>query len=224
MPTPSLLQKIFDKLLAEFGPQNWWPGETPLEIVVGAVLTQNTNWQNVERAIANLREAGVLSLQGIRNLPIKELAELIRPAGYFRLKARRLRNVLDFIHRHYDGSLEAIIHDDLESARQRLLEINGIGPETADSILLYAAGKPTFVIDAYTHRVMKRHGWVEPELDYDGLKEVFESGLATDAAMFNEYHALLVQVGKHFCRRQARCDACPLRDLLPEGGPIEPER
>ncbi|MBX3414004.1 MAG: endonuclease III domain-containing protein [Pirellulales bacterium] len=217
------LATLFDRLLAHYGPQAWWPGETPLEVMVGAVLTQNTNWKNVERAIENLREADLLDLHSLGELPLEELAELIRPAGYYRLKAGRLHRLLQFVRERYDGSLEAMFAMPLEDLREELLGVNGIGPETADSILLYAGGLPTFVIDAYTHRVMKRHGWIEFEADYHQLKEHFESGLERDAATFNEFHALFVQLGKDYCRKEPRCDGCPLHDWLPEQGPLEPD-
>jgi endonuclease-3 related protein len=223
MQNGQVLQSAYDLLLAHFGPQHWWPGETPFEVIVGAVLTQNTSWKNVHRAIENLREAGLLDFEGLRRLNVDELAELIRPAGYFRLKARRLKNLLDLIHEQYEGSLEAFFATNLDTLREQLLSVNGVGPETADSILLYAADKPTFVIDAYTHRVAKRHGWVEPEMGYHDLKEHFESALPPDVPLYNEYHALLVRVGHEFCKPRPCCEACPLRELLPEGGPIEPE-
>jgi endonuclease III related protein len=217
------LAAIYERLLAHYGPQAWWPGESPLEVMVGAVLTQNTSWKNVERALANLREAGLLDLQALYELPVEELAELIRPAGYFRLKAGRLRRLLELIFERYDGSLEAMFAENVHELRQELLGVNGVGPETADSILLYAGGLPTFVIDTYTHRVMKRHGWIDFETDYHGLKEHFESALEREVSLYNEFHALFVRVGNEFCRKQPRCDACPLREWLPEQGPLEPE-
>lgn len=217
------LAAIYERLLSHYGPQSWWPGETPLEVMVGAVLTQNTSWKNVERALANLRDADLLDLQALYDLPVEELAELIRPAGYYRLKAARLRRLLEFVFERYGGSLESMFSQNLDELRQELLEVNGIGPETADSILLYAGGLPSFVIDTYTHRVMKRHGWIEFEADYHELKEYFESGVERDVPLYNEFHALFVRVGNEFCRKQARCDGCPLREWLPEQGPLEPD-
>ncbi len=161
--------------------------------------------------------------RALYGVPQEELEELIRPAGYYRVKARRLRNLLAMVVQRYDGSLDAMFQAPLETLREELLSINGIGPETADSILLYAGNLPTFVIDSYTHRVLARHGWIGFEAGYDELKEHFESGLARDAALYNEYHALLVRVGHAHCRKQARCDGCPLAELLPESGPREPE-
>lgn len=191
--------------------------------MVGAVLTQNTSWKNVSRAIENLRAADVLDPHRLYALDVHELAELIRPAGYYRLKARRLRNLLELIVERYDGSLEAMFARDLDSLREELLSVNGVGPETADSILLYAAEKPTFVVDAYTHRVLTRHGWIEPEADYHRIKDFFEEQVPADVALYNEFHALLVRVGNQHCRRRPKCEGCPLESLLPECGPLLPE-
>jgi endonuclease-3 related protein len=214
-------REIYDRLFAAYGPQHWWPGETPLEIMVGAVLTQNTSWKNVELAIANLRDAGVLSPSALYALGVEELAELIRPAGYFRVKAVRLRNLLRLVVEQYDGSLDAMFATGLGALREELLSISGIGPETADAILLYAGKLPTFVVDTYTARVLKRHGWIEPEADYYAIKDYFEDALENDEPLFNEYHALLVQVGKQHCSRAPKCAGCPLEPLLPEGGVCE---
>ena len=191
--------------------------------MVGAVLVQNTAWRNVERAIANLRDAGLMEPRVLYALPPAELAELIRPAGYFQVKARRLRNLLKFVNDEYQGSLEQMFHTDVATLREQLLAIHGIGPETADAILLYAGGLSTFVVDTYTHRVLARHGWIGYEADYHEIKDHFEAALPADASLYNEYHALLVRVGKEFCRRAApRCDCCPLVDLLPESGIVTP--
>jgi len=213
------LRGVYRRLLNHFGPQQWWPGENAFEVMVGAVLTQNTNWRNVERAIDNLRAADVLNLTAMYELRIDELADLIRPAGYFRLKAQRLRNLLELVVQRYEGSLDALFAVEQDRLRDALLAVNGVGPETADSILLYAGEKPTFVVDAYTHRVLKRHGWIEREADYHAIKHLFEKHLRPDVALFNEYHALLVRVGNQFCRKQPKCDACPLAAVLPADGP-----
>ena len=219
----SRLEQAYELLLDRFGPQRWWPGDTPFEVIVGAMLTQNTNWTNVERAIENLREAGVLDPLAMHRLSVAELEELIRPAGYFRVKARRLRHLLDWLVERHGGSLDAMFAMPLAELREELLAVHGVGPETADSILLYAGKMPTFVIDAYTHRVAKRHGWIEEDADYYALKELFEGGVEADEAVYNEYHALLVRVGKLYCRKSvAKCDECPLAKLLPEGGPRDP--
>jgi endonuclease-3 related protein len=222
MPTP--LTDAYDRLRAAFGPQHWWPGDSPFEIMVGAVLVQNTAWKNAERAIANLRNAGVLSLHALYALPADELAELIRPAGYFQVKARRLRSLLKFVMDEYGGALDAMFQSDVSTLRERMLAIHGIGPETADAILLYAGGRPTFVVDTYTHRVLARHGWLGYDAGYDEIKDYFESSLPADAALYNEYHALLVRVGKEYCRKTApNCESCPLAALLPENGLVEPD-
>lgn len=214
------LTEIYDRLYRAYGPQKWWPGETPFEVLVGAVLVQNTAWKNVERAIANLREQGLMTPNKLYALPPDELADLIRSAGYFRLKAQRLRNLLTLIVEKYDGSLEALFDQDVESLRRELLTVKGVGPETADSIVLYAAGLPSFVVDTYTHRVLARHGWIEPEADYHQIKEHFESQLPVDVPLYNEFHALLVRVGHHHCRKTPTCEGCPLAELLPAGGPL----
>ncbi|MEX2316236.1 MAG: endonuclease III domain-containing protein [Pirellulales bacterium] len=217
------LLDVYNRLFATFGPQLWWPGDSPFEVMIGAVLVQNTSWKNVERAIANLRDAGLIDPQALYALPADELAELIRPAGYFQVKTKRLRNLLKFVIDQYDGSLEAMAQTDQASLREQLLAIHGIGPETADAILLYALGRPTFVVDTYTHRVLARHGWIGYEAGYDEIKDHFETSLPADAPLYNEYHALLVRVGKDFCRRTApKCETCPLASLLPSGGIVEP--
>jgi endonuclease-3 related protein len=215
---PPLLA-AYDRLLAAFGPQRWWPGDSPFEIIVGAVLVQNTAWRNVEHAIENLRDAGVMDPHALYALPQEELAELIRPAGYYQVKAKRLRNLLRFIVEEFDGSLGAMFSTSLGTLREQLLAVHGIGPETADAILLYAGGLPTFVVDTYTHRILARHGWIDYESGYHEIKELFESELPADATIFNEYHALLVRLGKDYCKRSiARCDSCPLAEFLPPGG------
>ena len=222
LPMTSIPAEVYRRLYEEFGPQHWWPGQSPLEIIVGAILTQNTSWTNVEKAIHALREAGLMNAQSLYEVSESELAEWIRPAGYFRLKARRLKNFIQFLFDRYDGSLDSMFATGLPALREELLGVNGVGPETADSILLYAAGLPTFVVDTYTARVLKRHGWIEPEADYHAVKEYFESSLSEDAQLFNEYHALLVHVGKDYCRKTPRCEQCPLCEMLPEGGsPLE---
>ena len=217
------LEEVYDRLLAAFGPQHWWPGDSPFEVLVGAVLTQNTSWQNVAKAIGRIKEAELLEPHALFALADEELEELIRPAGYFRVKTRRLRNLLKLVVKRYDGSLDAMFATGLDSLREELLGVNGIGPETADSILLYAGGIPTFVVDTYTHRVLARHGWIEFDADYHTIKDYFESGLERDAALFNEYHALFVRLGKLHCRKKPNCENCPLAELLPHGRPLEPE-
>lgn len=214
---------MFDRLLAAYGPQHWWPAETPFEVLIGAVLVQNASWENVKRAIDNLRREDLLEPRALYGLSVEELEQMIRPAGYFRIKARRLRNLLAFLVKRYRGSLEAMFRTPMAELRRRLLQVHGIGPETADSILLYAGGLPTFVVDAYTHRVFARHGWIGFDADYYQLKDLFEGSLPHDAELFNEYHALLVRVGKEHCRKRPRCAGCPLAELLPSGGPLGPD-
>lgn len=209
------LYDVYKRLENSFGAQNWWPGESKFEVIVGAVLTQNTSWLNVEKALENLRESDTLDFRSMSKLPIIELAELIRPAGFYRVKAKRLSNLLRFIQDEYNGSLETMFLADACVLREQLLHVNGIGPETADSILLYAGDMPTFVVDAYTARLVKRHEWVEEDADYYSIKEFFESQLDSDVHLFNEFHALIVQLGKQFCKPTPNCTDCPLCDLLP---------
>jgi endonuclease-3 related protein len=218
-----MLRDVYERLLKAFGPQHWWPGESPFEIMVGTVLVQNTAWRNVERAIQNLREAGLMEPRALYAVPEAQLAELIRPAGYYQVKARRLRNLLRLIVDEYDGSLDAMFRTGLTTLREELLSVSGIGPETADAILLYAGGLPTFVVDTYTHRVLARHGWIGYDAGYHEIKDYFESSLPADAVVYNEYHALLVRLGKEYCRKTGpKCEACPLVDLLPPSGIVEP--
>ncbi|MEN6407749.1 MAG: endonuclease III domain-containing protein [Thermoguttaceae bacterium] len=218
------LNAVYRRLLETFGPQHWWPGESPFEVIVGAVLTQNTSWTNVERAIRNLREADVLELRALADVPVEELEELIRPAGYFHVKARRLRSLLDFLMDRYQGSLTKMFATPLPELREQLLAVHGIGPETADSILLYAGELPSFVVDAYTHRVFSRHGWIGFDADYLQIQDYVQTELPQEVPMYNEFHALLVRLGKDFCRKSSpKCEACPLHAMLPQGGPLEPE-
>jgi endonuclease-3 related protein len=207
------LTEIYQLLLGRFGPQHWWPGESEFEIMVGAILTQNTNWGNVEKAIVNLKSAELLSPETLHNVEIKDLAELIRPAGYFNVKAKRLKNLIDWLSANYGGELTRLESLDTEQLRSELLAIKGVGRETADSILLYALNREIFVVDAYTARVAIRHRLIELEADYEQLRDLFQSNLPQDVQLFNEYHALLVRVGKEFCRPKARCAGCPLEKL-----------
>lgn len=204
------LLRIYDKLYAFYGPQDWWPGDTPFEVAVGAILTQNTNWSNVEKAIANLKAARLLNAGSMHSVPIRRLASLIRPSGYFNVKAKRLKAFLSFLHKEFRGSMKEMKKAETGSMRQALLEVNGIGPETADSILLYALDKPVFVIDAYTKRVMSRHGIMDFDASYDEYQLLFHQALDNDLALFNEYHALLVMAGKDFCKPKPLCERCPL--------------
>ncbi len=216
------LQEIYEILHDHFGPQHWWPADSVFEVIVGAVLTQNTNWQNVSRALDNLRGDNLLSLAALHALPLELLAEKIRPSGYYNLKAKRLHNLLDLLIDETDGNssedeiLADFFADDIPSLRQKLLTVKGVGPETADSILLYAGRKPIFVIDAYTWRVLVRHGLIGEESDYREMQELFMTNLPEDPRLFNEYHALLVRLGKEFCKKNnPLCRQCPLRTVEP---------
>ncbi len=206
------LLKIYDKLFSFYGPQHWWPGDSPFEVAVGAILTQNTNWSNVEKAIVNLKAARLLSARALNRVPTTQLALLIRPSGYFNIKAKRLKAFLAFLLKAYRGSLKEMGKGDTVSLRRALLNVHGIGPETADSILLYALHKPVFVIDAYTRRVMSRHGIMDYGSSYDEYQLMFHRMLEKDISFFNEYHALLVMVGKDFCKPKPLCGRCPLCD------------
>jgi len=211
--TGETLTEIYQLLFERFGPQYWWPGEIRFEIITGAILTQNTNWANVEKAIANLKVADLLTEEKLYNIDISQLAELIRPAGYYNIKAKRLKNFINWLFENYDGGLANLEGANTEQLRGELLSVKGIGRETADSILLYAFERPVFVVDAYTARVAFRHGLIEPEADYEQLRELFQSNLPQDTKLFNEYHALLVKAGKEICRPKARCDNCPLEKV-----------
>jgi endonuclease III related protein len=202
--------QFYEALRERFGPQQWWPADGPLEVCLGAILTQNTNWRNVEKAIANLRAVGALDLAALAAMPPEELAEQIRPAGYYNVKARRLKNFIAAVWDFGGEDLAAFLDGSAETLRRRLLAIKGIGRETADSIILYAARKCTFVIDAYTCRVLLRHGLIGPEDDYESVKALLESSLEPDVELFNEFHALFVTVGKGYCKPVARCTGCPL--------------
>ena len=206
------LQGVFQHLLTHYGPQHWWPGDGPWEVMVGAILTQNTNWKNVEKAIANLKQAQALTPHRLRQLPVEELKTLIRPAGYFNAKAAKLKALAAWIEKFNDDLPQALSLE-LPQLRQELLSIYGIGPETADSIVLYAAQKPTFVIDAYTHRILTRLGLVPSGIAYSPLQLLFADNMPPDTEMFNEYHALLVHHGKETCRPSPLCSRCCLLDL-----------
>jgi endonuclease III related protein len=207
------LLQIYELLYKRYGPQYWWPGDSQFEIIIGAILTQNTNWQNVEKAISNLKSVNLLSAPKIHELAIERLAELIRPTGYYNIKAARVKNFINWLFDSHGGSLEAVEQMQTYSLRTELLAIKGIGPETADSIALYAFNKPVFVVDAYTARIMARHRLIEMGATYESLQELFMSALPHDCKLFNEYHALLVKVGKDHCRKTARCPGCPLEEL-----------
>jgi endonuclease-3 related protein len=205
------LLRLYDRLHRRYGPQRWWPARSRFEVVVGAILTQNAAWRNAERAIARLRAAGVLDLRGVLALPSARLPLLIRPSGTFRVKARRLRAFARHVARRHRGRLGRLLALPLPALRAELRGIAGIGPETADAIALYAAGRPIFVVDAYTRRILARHRLVAPDADYATVQTLFMAHLPHDPALFNEFHALLVRAGKEHCRTRPRCEGCPLR-------------
>ncbi|HPN88069.1 MAG TPA: endonuclease III domain-containing protein [Candidatus Omnitrophota bacterium] len=207
-----ILFKIYHILYQSFGPQQWWPGETQIEIIVGAILTQNTNWKNVEKAIKNLKDHRVLTPMSLARISLKKLAFLIKPSGYFNVKALRIKNFIHFLFSEYQGSLKKMAKDQWPVLRQKLLDIKGIGPETADSILLYAFYKPVFVIDAYTKRFLLRHRLIQKDAGYDQVQDIFMSYLPHDVKMFNEFHALIVRLGKDFCKTTPLCEKCPLKE------------
>ncbi len=210
------LQGYYARLREDLGPQAWWPARTRLEVVLGAVLTQNTSWLNAARALKRLRQAGRLTLSGLRKTNRSELEALIRPAGFFRQKTRAIRNFLDYLQRGHQGSLARLFARPAEELRRDLLGLKGFGPETVDAILVYAGHHPYFVADAYTRRILARHEFVPLDADYAEVQAFLHEHLPADPALFNEYHALLVEVGKRYCKRQApHCEGCPLREFLP---------
>ena len=206
------LNLIYRKLYSSFGPQYWWPAETPFEVMVGAILTQNTSWLNVEKAMGNIKKKKLLTPLKLLRLPEKRLARLIRPAGYYNIKAKRLKSFLDFIFKEYDASPRRMHAVSCGELRCKLLAVNGIGPETADSILLYALRKPVFVIDAYTKRIFSRHRLIRDKAGYEEVQNLFMQNLGNEVELFNEYHALLVKLGKDFCSKtKPKCGICPLK-------------
>ncbi|MDO9515323.1 MAG: hypothetical protein Q7J01_04380 [Syntrophales bacterium] len=208
------LGAMYEVLNAYFGDLHWWPGETPFEITVGAILTQNTNWKNVETAIGKLKEAGLLDPLKLRDTEDSLVAGLIRSSGYYNLKTKRLKAFLNFLHSEYAGDLDAMFNEELWTIRGKLLGVKGIGGETADSILLYGGGKPAFVVDAYTRRVLERHDLITPDWSYQEIQSLFMDRLPHDTLLYNQYHALLVQVGKQFCKKKPLCSGCPLEKGL----------
>jgi endonuclease III related protein len=212
------LDEYFNSLFTALGPQHWWPGNTPFEVIIGAILTQNTSWKNVERAILSLREADLLSVEGIQKANLRRLERLVRPSGYFRQKARKLKAFCSFLETEYGGSLKRMFGTPTIELREKLLGIFGIGPETADSILLYGGGHGVFVVDAYTKRMLYRHGWVGENPKYSDVQWVFERQFPGEVKRFNEFHALIVQTGKHWClKTNPKCGECPLGRYLEEG-------
>ena len=215
----AILQDIHGRLEVHYGPTHWWPGDSPFEIAVGAILTQNAAWANVEKAIANLKERRLLAPAKILACREARLHDTIRPSGFFRVKADRLRSFCQYLIDRYRGSMARMAKRPLAELRPELLAVHGIGPETADDILLYACEKPVFVVDAYTRRILSRHGLCEPKIAYEDLRALFEGHLDANVALFKEYHGLIVYAGKDFCRKKPRCEACPLGALLRPGQP-----
>ena len=212
---PHPLLSFYDALFTALGPQHWWPGRTPFEVIVGAILTQNTSWGNVERAIANLRREKLLSPAAVERVSAAKLAACIRSSGYFRQKAKKLKAFVQFLRKNYGGSLARMFRTPTAELRRQLLAVYGLGPETADSILLYAGGHRVFVVDAYTRRILERHGQGQPRDTYDEIRGRFERHLPGHVALYNEYHALLVRAGKDWCRaKKPRCQDCPLGPFL----------
>ncbi len=213
MAASSFLE-IYNKLFDFYGPQNWWPADSPFEMIVGAVLTQNTNWKNVEKGISALKNRGVLSLSALSSLSQEGIAALIRPTGYYNLKAKRLKNLMNMLNGDYGGDLNEFLNDDCVSCRYKLLQVKGVGAETADSILLYAGKHAIFVVDAYTHRIFSRHNLVDEECSYDEMQERFMDSLPADDSLFNEYHALIVRLAKDYCKKNnPLCEACPINGM-----------
>ena len=220
-PADEQLQQFYAALTERFGPQHWWPARTRLEIILGAILTQNTAWRNAARAIKSLRAAGLLKWRELRKASPAELEDAVRPAGFYRRKAKAIRNFLDWLERVHGGSLHKAFAIPPGELRRQLLEIKGLGPETADAILLYAGRRPFFVADAYTRRILSRHGLLPDRSSYDEAQRFLHEHLPQDQSLFNDFHALLVVTGKEHCRRRApKCDGCPLERYLPQGRPL----
>ena len=215
-PAHSVILDLYHRLHRHYGPSGWWPGETPFEIMVGAVLTQNTAWTNVEKALSNLKTSRMLDIISLHKADMKKIASLIKPSGYYNIKAKRLKNLISMIHHISGKNLKSFLSLDLPRLRQILLRINGIGKETADSICCYAADKPVFVIDSYTKRMLLRHGLINDSYGYDEMQSLFESELPKDVQIYKDLHAYLVFTGKEFCKKtDPQCNKCPLQKWQP---------
>jgi endonuclease III related protein len=211
------LDEYFNSLFTALGPQHWWPGKTQFEVILGAILTQNTSWKNVELALSNLRGAGVFTATAVEEVHIRRLQTLVRPSGYYHQKARALKAFVRFLRVEYHGSLKRMFATPTAELREKLLRVWGIGPETADAILLYAGNHPVFVVDTYTKRIMARHGWISAKAKYEEVRWMFERQFSGDVERFKEFHGLIVTVGKNWCRKQvAECEKCPLGRYLEE--------
>ncbi|MCH8184858.1 MAG: endonuclease [Chloroflexi bacterium] len=211
------LMAVYERMLSRYGPQGWWPGGPGFEMMVGAVLTQAASWANVESALANLRSAGALTPRAIRAIPQDELARLVHPSGYYNAKARKLKALAEYIGERFDDDLDAMAHEDVDTLRNDLLGVYGIGEETADDILLYAMGKPSFVVDAYTRRLFWRLGLAPAKGSYAGYRAPFMQHLPKDPRLFGEYHALVVRHGKEVCKKEPVCEGCCLLEVCPTG-------
>ncbi|HXN24549.1 MAG TPA: endonuclease III domain-containing protein [Candidatus Dormibacteraeota bacterium] len=210
------LPKYYEAMSSAVGPLKWWPAKTPFEVIVGAILTQNAAWLNVEKAIVNLRRERMLTVAAIERVPRARLARLIRSSGYFRQKAKKLKAFVTFLRKQYGGSLERMFRTPTPELRDKLLAVHGIGPETADSILLYAGKHSVFVVDAYTRRILQRHGHISEKTSDEEIRSFFEGSIPRDVQLYNEYHAQIVNVGKKWCRpKSPLCHACPLGPFLP---------
>ncbi len=212
----SFVQPAYKALFNRWGEQHWWPGRTRLEMMLGAILTQNTAWTNVEKAIVTLQLNNALNIQTLKKTSVEKMAQWIRPAGYFNQKASYIKAMVEIIHNRFNGSLNPLFALDTPTLREELLSWKGIGPETADSILLYAAKRPVFVVDAYTKRFLSRHGWCDEKATYDSIAKLFTDQLPADVQLYNEYHALIVRLGKEHCNTKPKCAGCPLEKFLPQ--------
>jgi endonuclease III related protein len=218
--TADVLVRYYQQMLLRLGPQKWWPARTRLGVILGAILTQNTSWTNVELAMRRLRHAGLLKLERLRQATRAEIEDAIRPAGFYRQKAQTIQTFIAWLDLSHHGSLHALFARPPQDLRRELLLLRGLGSETVDAILLYAGRKPFFVADAYTRRILSRHGLAPEDASYNSVQGLLHRHLPPDPAMFNEFHALLVEVGKRHCKRQtACCQGCPLEEFLPGGQP-----
>ena len=216
-PERAMLLDLYRRLFERYGPQHWWPAESPFEVIIGAILTQGTSWANVERALSNLKASGCFSPQWLWEIPEAELATLLKPSGFFNAKARKLKAFINHLWDNYAGDLDKLLTKEVSELRAELLSIHGIGEETADDIILYAAAEPSFVIDSYTRRILKRLGLAPARETYQEYQALFHRGLPVDPPLYNEYHALLDRHAKETCRKQPLCGGCCLRDLCPTG-------
>ncbi|MGH7885851.1 MAG: endonuclease III domain-containing protein [Thermodesulfobacteriota bacterium] len=209
------IREFYSVLLDNYGAQKWWPAETRLECIIGAILTQNTSWKNVEKAISNLKNNSLINIDKLNTIPVNKLSNIIRPSGYYNVKAARLKNLIRFIIEDYGGKIEKMLNEETKILRDKLLRINGIGPETADTILLYALELRAFVIDKYSYRVLSRHSMIPENTTYDEMQQLIMDSIEEDIYIYNEFHALIVKVGKLHCGKTAKCGGCPLEyDLL----------